>query len=721
MDAIKKLTGWRKTAFYLTILASILTTFLVTALIISLHVVKGGGASIFGETAILNDSCDKISRANLWIHLAINTIGTGVLGSSNFFMQVLVAPKRQDVDRAHTSKRWVEIGVHSIHNFRFISKRRIFLWVLFSLTSIPLHLVFNGSVLESKATNGFLAIMVSETFLDGARFTFPSVTATSNYTYALNSESGPNKTIRSIKNSLGGQSWERLEFQDCMRRYNDLDVLMLNHRHVVMVMSNQNNTPSSQWTRSNVVKGVNGWDDQEAPNSLWSAGRYDRLRDSRGLITNSTNNNTVPGYYMQLDPDTGVIHMNETKYKPAFQTMKVDYCLSEKFYASCRLSIANPLLLIVCIMCITKCLLCAYTLKVRSWSIEEPLMTVGDAIASFIVKPDTCTKGMCTLNTEDLHMRLDPDRALGSSRAWKKKQMVAGNAVNPGIWILSYMLIGSLLVLSGLLLAPALQTQSLRESRFSHHQKNADVNDSGLQSASLLGLTMISNTPQLLLSMCYMTLNGVITRMLAELEWASYGINFKSLRVTNPRGDQRSTYRLQLPYRWSVPLLAISSILHWVYSNCFYLSNYEFYDPLIPYEIAEIDRGLQFSSVAILIGFSISVVIALSPMILAKRELPGQMVLGGSNSKVISAACHCIPFSPSNTTEKAGTAIAHILDISESGGGPLDLMATMKLRWGEVPTTNADSEIGHLAFGVEEQEVTEPTEGKHYSGRACDS
>ncbi|KAL9562689.1 hypothetical protein ACKAV7_013253 [Fusarium commune] len=713
---MKKLSGWRKTALYLTILATILTIFLVTALIISLHVVNGGGASVFGETAILSGSCDKTSRANLWIHLAINVIGTGVLGSSNFFMQVLVAPTRQDVDRAHASKRWVEIGVHSIHNFRFISKRRIFLWALFSLTSIPLHLVFNGSVLESKATNGFVAIMVSETFLDGARFTLPPVTRSSSYPYALDSGRAPYITIRSIKSSLDGQSWERLGFQDCMRRYNDLEVLMLYHRHVVMVMSNQNNTPSSQWTRANIVKGGYGWDDQDAPNSLWFAGPYYRSRDSLGLITNSTNNNTVPGYYMQLDPDTGAVYMNKTKYEPAFQTMKVDYCLSESFYAPCRLSIANPLLLIVCIMCISKCLLCAYTLKVRSWSTEDPLMTVGDAISSFIAKPDTCTKGMCTLDAEDLHMKLDPERALSSPRSWKKKQVVAGNAVNPGIWILSYMLIGSLLVLGGLLLVPALQTQSLRESRFAHHQKNADVNDSGLKSASLLGLTMIANTPQLLLSLCYMTLNGLITRMLAEFEWASYGTDFKALRVTSPRGGQRSAYRLQLPYRWSIPLLAISSILHWVYSNCFYLSNYEFYDPMIPYEILEVDRGLQFSSVAILIGFSISVVIALSPMILEKRHLPGQMVLGGSTSKVISAACHCIPVSSSQATRKSGTVTVHPLEMSENVGYPLELMATMKLRWGDVSTRNADGDIGHLAFGVEEQGLTEPIEGKHYSG-----
>jgi hypothetical protein len=139
----------------------------------------------------------------------------------------------------------------------------------------------------------------------------------------------------------------------------------------------------------------------------------------------------------------------------------------------------------------------------------------------------------------------------------------------------------------------------------------------------------------------------------------------------------------------------------------------------MPYEILEVDRGLQFSSVAILIGFSISVFIALSPMILARFHLPGQIVLGGSNSKVISAACHCIPISSSHATRKVGTVTVHPLEISERGGDPLDLMATMKLRWGDVPT-NADGEIGHLAFGVEEQEIIEPIERKHYSGRFYD-
>jgi hypothetical protein len=95
-----------------------------------------------------------------------------------------------------------------------------------------------------------------------------------------------------------------------------------------------------------------------------------------------------------------------------------------------------------------------------------------------------------------------------------------------------------------------------------------------ITTSSLLGLTTIANIPQLLLSICYMALNGLVTRMMTEYEWNRYSTDFRSLRVTSPVGQQRSTYRLQLPYRWSIPILFISVLLHWVYSNCIYVSNY---------------------------------------------------------------------------------------------------------------------------------------------------
>ena len=113
------------------------------------------------------------------------------------------------------------------------------------------------------------------------------------------------------------------------------------------------------------------------------------------------------------------------------------------------------------------------------------------------------------------------------------------------------------------------------EARFGHSPANEDVSDANLDDLTLLPLTMVANTPQLILSICYLAYNGLFTRMLAEFEWSKYSVEFRALRVTEPRGSQNSTYRLQLPYRFSIPLMIVSIALHWLYSNCIYVSNYE--------------------------------------------------------------------------------------------------------------------------------------------------
>lgn len=82
---------------------------------------------------------------------------------------------------------------------------------------------------------------------------------------------------------------------------------------------------------------------------------------------------------------------------------------------------------------------------------------------------------------------------------------------------------------------------------------------------------MLPNAPQIILSCAYFAYNALFTRMLAESEWQSFSMGYRPLRVTNPRGEQRSTFRLQLPYRYSIPLLVISIFLHWITSNALFL------------------------------------------------------------------------------------------------------------------------------------------------------
>ena len=69
---------------------------------------------------------------------------------------------------------------------------------------------------------------------------------------------------------------------------------------------------------------------------------------------------------------------------------------------------------------------------------------------------------------------------------------------------------------------------------------------------------LMANSPQALLSFLFLTYNGLYTCMLMAKEWNDYAYERKTLRVTNPVREQRSTYRLQLPYKYGIPLIVLS-------------------------------------------------------------------------------------------------------------------------------------------------------------------
>lgn len=69
-----------------------------------------------------------------------------------------------------------------------------------------------------------------------------------------------------------------------------------------------------------------------------------------------------------------------------------------------------------------------------------------------------------------------------------------------------------------------------------------------------MGMVVISNLPQLILSLLYTALNGMWTTMLVGAEWNSYGVKHKGLRTTYPVGKQRKTYWLSLPLVRRTPL-----------------------------------------------------------------------------------------------------------------------------------------------------------------------
>ncbi|KAL6915311.1 hypothetical protein FSST1_006806 [Fusarium sambucinum] len=704
-----QITGWRRMAAFLTISVFVLTCILVATLITSLYGIYDDAISIRNDTVIWEAKCDSTEKANLWLHLAINIISTGILASSNFFMQVLVAPTRKEVDKAHQKGYWVEIGVHSLRNFFFLPRHKNLLWLLFSITSVPLHLIFNGCILESRASNAFWVLVASEAFLEGAPWSVENTGNNQNSILA---------TIAQIQNDVleGHVNWDNISWSECMNRYNSPDIMMYEHRHVIMV-----DTSTTGWKIS-YTQNTTGSYDEETSSSLWELTTFihvdstakSNLSEVPWLGPWEADSGIQPKYWKALDSWDGVITPQA----------RINYCLSEKSEAACGLLISNRLLLIVCVMCSLKLILCVVTLFKVLRKEGEPLLTPGDAVASFITKPGEDTEDMCNLSSRDLTMY--------DTSWWAESDVGYSKLGRSKPWIVERV---TSLAFAGFLFVQAIQEQPLQGSRFEHDPMHQPVKLGAITTTSLLGLTTIANIPQLLLSICYMALNGLVTRMMAEFEWSQYSTRFRSLRVTSPSGQQRSTYRLQLPYRWSIPILLISVLLHWVYSNCIYVSNYNYYDSNLPYDLVGTSRGLKHSTLAILIALVLSSIIAAVPLILSQIRLPGNITLGGSNSKVISAACHCTPRSSSSSAEMSlglfepTSLIGRICEDKENllrDDDPVDAknpigqeilhgMSLQKLKWGDIAEALHDDGVGHLGFGTEDQEVTAPVEGRLYN------
>ena len=203
-------------------------------------------------------------------------------------------------------------------------------------------------------------------------------------------------------------------------------------------------------------------------------------------------------------------------------------------------------------------------------------------------------------------------------------------------------------------------------------------------SAGLILTIIIANTPQALLSVLFFIYNGLLTCMLLTQELSEYAHKRKPLRVTNRTGYQRSTYRLQIPYRYGTPLLIVSGTLHWLLSQVLFLARVDTFD-----SDGKIDSANSFSSVGyspiaivafLIFGSSLVIVAYRAGFRTYKAGLP---VLGPC-SAAISASCH----------------------------RPVDDVdaAILPVKWGVVET---DGSVGHCCFTS--HEVLLPNTNRRYS------
>ena len=151
---------------------------------------------------------------------------------------------------------------------------------------------------------------------------------------------------------------------------------------------------------------------------------------------------------------------------------------------------------------------------------------------------------------------------------------------------------------------------------------------------------VIANSPQILLSLLYLSVNSLFTSMLSAQEWTNFGYQRKTLRVTSPSGKQRSTYRLQIPYSYGIPLLIAFSCLHWLVSQSLFLARVDVYDLNDVLDASQSVSTCGYSIIAVILAVILGTVILVFAVATGFRRYPQGMPLARGCSAAISAACH---------------------------------------------------------------------------------
>ena len=138
--------GWKVSALLFTAFCSLVFITNLSVLIwAATHNHGPSDMTLILRTGSNSAQCEAIQDLNKWGHLLINVLSTVLLSGSNYCMQCLSAPTRSDINSAHLDGRWLDVGVPSIHNLRWISRRRLYLWLVLGLSSLPLHLLYARS------------------------------------------------------------------------------------------------------------------------------------------------------------------------------------------------------------------------------------------------------------------------------------------------------------------------------------------------------------------------------------------------------------------------------------------------------------------------------------------------------------------------------------------------------------------------------------------------
>ncbi|KAK0613461.1 hypothetical protein B0T14DRAFT_436573 [Immersiella caudata] len=570
-------------------LNALLTILILVAGLICLIYALSRGSGTAGKSVIFSGSCAKVSAINWGLHAAINVFVAVLVAGANYVFQVLSSPTRTEVAVAHFRRRWVDIGIPSFRNLGHVEKGRVVLAVAVLVAAAFTQIIYNSAVFTSHTTADYKLVLVTESFLTGAPF--------SNDT-ASNGGLLSRIDIASLQQLANRGELRNLTAGECAQEFGGAFSTSFGAALVISDVKSQT---------SSVIQ--------------TTVGRLSLVRGGGG-IGNLTR------------------HVGSVKY-----------CLAQPARTqTCEVIASGPLLGAVAFLNIVTVVCIAVVMFRKAF---EPLVTLGDAITSFLKEPDMNTRGCCLLTKTDVWQgRWGLDAAkyyVPRDHYWFQSASLPRWLIALFIWVCCAGCAAAALTLS-LLSDPA-----TRLSPFGTASPYTIVPFTAPDTA----LALLAGLPHFLLLALYLIANSILTTYHLSHESSLFAIGPpRALRVSaNPEGTQTTSLYLTLPRPTSWTLLIVFVGMGFTLSQSIFPVSITLNDAPISTAAGASTRvtpllALGFSSTALLIFLSTLTLLAITLIAIGfRRAAPAALVNGqavgnpmtlpaGSCSAVISARCH---------------------------------------------------------------------------------
>ncbi|KAF3479909.1 uncharacterized protein GIQ15_06885 [Arthroderma uncinatum] len=593
---------------------------------------RGVGTFYFGN-------CASVSVTNSGLHVALNIVSSLFLGAGNYCMQILVAPSRREVDKAHWKGKAMDIGVPSVKNLRHIASVRAVVWIFIGMVAMMLHILWNSSIFSSLPIVAIpRAVVTSDFQMTSDNWTASDPLSRLDWWKLPPGYSQSSLNISSIYSlQQEAVNYTRLDNKACLKQYIDP---MTSTSPLIVVARNISTTQNND---SSLIDGwVSSWEGWES---------------SQTWICRAHREKACTWTYAETFAD------NWTLSWP--RGIQVDHCLSGEQGDNderCGLHYSVHILGIVSLCTVLECMLICWTwfyhchnpAIMQQKENNRAIVTMGDAIHSFLEDPST-GDGPVPPKRGTVEVKL---------ATWRVKARVPWiMAVGPLTWVISVALfilglllpslsVGSsiaFLIRSGVDVSiPTLWKQGFKVNSTMvarHFGSLASLSSSGAE--ALLSNILLVNSPQVLVSFLYIFYNNILTRQLVADEWVRFlrEDGKKPLRVSSPVGLQRSTHSLSLPLKYSIPLMSMSILLHWLISQSLFLVQSSTFGPgpkggrLPGFDYPARGYSLLGSILALTLGLLMVIAILLNSFVRAYTDIPAGFQLMGHNSTAIKAIC----------------------------------------------------------------------------------